>query len=53
MKIAITGANGLFGCGLVQVIEARHEIYPMTRATADLTDIDAVRRALAMEGLMP
>lgn len=49
MKIAITGANGLFGCGLVQVIEARHEIYPMTRATADLTDIDAVRRALTME----
>jgi dTDP-4-dehydrorhamnose reductase len=46
MKIAITGANGLFGCGLVRVIGAKHSVYPMTRATADLTDIDAVRRAL-------
>jgi dTDP-4-dehydrorhamnose reductase len=46
MKIAITGANGLFGCGLVQVIAAKHTVYPMTRATADLTDIAAVRQAL-------
>jgi dTDP-4-dehydrorhamnose reductase len=46
MKIAITGANGLFGCGLVRVIGAQHAVYPMTRATADLTDIDAVRRVL-------
>jgi dTDP-4-dehydrorhamnose reductase len=49
MKIAITGANGLFGCGLVRVTGAKHEIYPMTRATADLTDVDAVRRALTRE----
>jgi len=49
MKIAITGANGLFGCGLVRMIGAKHEIYPMTRATADLTDVDAVRRALTRE----
>jgi dTDP-4-dehydrorhamnose reductase len=49
MKIAITGANGLFGCGLVQVIAAKHTVYPMTRATADLTDIAAVRRALGSE----
>jgi len=49
MKIAITGANGLFGCGLVRVIGGKHEVYPMTRATADLTDIDAVRRALTLE----
>ena len=46
MKIAITGANGLFGCGLVQVMGAQHTVFPMTRATADLTDLDAVRRAL-------
>jgi len=46
MKIAITGANGLFGCGLVRVIAAKHAVYPMTRAMADLTDIDAVRQAL-------
>lgn len=46
MKIAITGANGLFGHGLVQVISAAHTVYPMTRATADLTDADALRGAL-------
>ncbi|HEY2393851.1 MAG TPA: NAD(P)-dependent oxidoreductase [Candidatus Angelobacter sp.] len=49
MKIAITGANGLFGCGLVRVIGARHNVYPMTRAVADLTDIGAVRSALLLE----
>jgi dTDP-4-dehydrorhamnose reductase len=49
MKVAITGANGLFGCGLVRVIGAKHTVYSMTRATADLTDIDAVRRALIAE----
>lgn len=48
MMIAITGAHGLFGHGLVQVIGAKHTVYPMTRATADLTDIAAVRRALGM-----
>ena len=49
MKIAITGANGLFGHSLVRVIGARHSVYPMTRAVADLTDIGAVRRVLASE----
>src|ERR1700742_263488 len=49
MKIAITGANGLFGHGLVQVIAATHNVFPMTRAVADLTDIVAVRRALLAE----
>jgi dTDP-4-dehydrorhamnose reductase len=51
MKIAITGANGLFGCGLVRVIGAKHTAYPMTRATADLTDIAAIRRVLIAEKL--
>ena len=49
MKIAITGANGLFGHGLVQVVGARHSVFPMTRAVADLTDIGAVRRVLQAE----
>jgi dTDP-4-dehydrorhamnose reductase len=49
MKIAITGANGLFGHGLVQVMSAQHEIFAMTRATADLTDLDALRGALHAE----
>jgi dTDP-4-dehydrorhamnose reductase len=47
MKIAITGANGLFGHGLVQVISATHAVYPMMRATADLTDVNAMRHALS------
>ena len=46
MKIAITGANGLFGHGLVQVFRDAHEVFPMTRAEADLTRLDEVRRTL-------
>ena len=46
MKVAITGANGLFGHGLVQVISQRHETLPMTRAIADLTRLPEVRRFL-------
>src|SRR5579862_2840103 len=46
MKIGITGANGLFGSGLTQVIGARHEAVPLTRAQADLTDLQQVDRAL-------
>jgi dTDP-4-dehydrorhamnose reductase len=49
MKIAITGANGLFGHGLVRIMSAQHEVFPMTRATADLTDVAALRRALISE----
>ncbi len=46
MKIAITGAAGLFGRGLVQVFTERHTVLPLTRADADLTDADAVRAVL-------
>lgn len=46
MKIAVTGANGLFGRGLVQVIGKDHLVVPMTRAAADLTDAGAVRNVL-------
>lgn len=46
MKIAITGANGLFGHGLVQVFREAHEVVPMTRTEADLTQLDEVRRTL-------
>jgi dTDP-4-dehydrorhamnose reductase len=46
MKIAIAGANGLFGHGLVQVIRAAHHTLPMTRADADLTRLSDVRRIL-------
>lgn len=47
MRVAITGAAGLFGHGLVQVFRTRHEIFPLTRAEADLTEPDQVHAALA------
>jgi dTDP-4-dehydrorhamnose reductase len=47
VKVAITGAAGLFGCGLVRVFETRHTVFPLTRAEADLTKADAARSALA------
>lgn len=46
MKIAITGANGLFGHALVQVVGAVHSTLPMTRADADLTCLPDVRAML-------
>jgi dTDP-4-dehydrorhamnose reductase len=47
MRVAITGATGLFGRGLVEVFSARHTVFPLTRADADITKGDEVRRALA------
>ena len=47
MKVAITGAAGLFGQGLVEVFSTRHEVHPLTRAEADITKAEEVRRALA------
>ena len=46
MKIAITGAAGLFGHGLVAAFSPRHTVLPITRADADITDSEAVRRLL-------
>jgi dTDP-4-dehydrorhamnose reductase len=46
MKIAITGANGLFGHGLAQVIREKHKVLSLTRADADLTRLPDVRRVL-------
>ena len=46
MKVAITGAAGLFGHGLVEAFSARHEVFPLTHADADITDAVAVRAAL-------
>jgi dTDP-4-dehydrorhamnose reductase len=45
MRIAVTGANGLFGSGLVRVIGSRHEVLPMSRAQADLTNLEQLRNA--------
>src|SRR5215467_3264198 len=46
MKIAITGANGLFGRGLAQVVHKAHEVLPITHADAELTRLADVRRVL-------
>lgn len=43
MRIAITGAAGLFGHGLVAAFSSRHTVYAWTRADADITDAEAVR----------
>ncbi len=47
MKVAITGAAGLFGHGLVSAFAARHDVIPLTRAEADITDEAAVRTVLS------
>ncbi len=47
MKVAITGAAGLFGHGLVSAFAARHDVVPLTRAEADITDEEAVRDVLS------
>jgi dTDP-4-dehydrorhamnose reductase len=43
MKVAITGAAGRFGDGLVRVFSSRHTVLPLTRADADLTKPDEIR----------
>jgi dTDP-4-dehydrorhamnose reductase len=46
MKVAITGAAGLFGHGLVEAFSTRHGVLPLTHADADITDAAAIRAAL-------
>ncbi len=46
MKVVITGAAGLFGHGLLSAFAARHDVVPLTRAEADITDEEAVRTVL-------
>jgi dTDP-4-dehydrorhamnose reductase len=45
MRIAITGAAGLFGHGLVAALSTRHEVIPLTHSDADITDPEAVQTA--------
>jgi len=47
MRVAITGARGLFGHGLVTAFATRHEVIPLTRGEADVTQAGAVHAALA------
>ena len=46
MKIAVTGAMGLFGRGLTQIFRLQHQVFPLTRQDADITDAAHMRRLL-------
>ena len=46
MRVAITGAGGLFGQALVAAFSSRHTVFPLTRADADITDAESVRAGL-------
>ena len=43
MKILITGANGYIGKSLTNALKNEHEITPLTRQTADLTNAEQVK----------
>lgn len=46
MRIAITGAGGLLGYGLVEVLTPRHVVFPLNHAECDITNPEAVRAVL-------
>lgn len=50
MKIAVTGAAGLFGRALVQVLGEGHEVVPLTRQDGDIADkgrmLEAINHAM-------
>lgn len=47
MKIAITGASGLFGHGLVQIFKDGHTIFPLTHGEVDITRADQVEATIS------
>lgn len=47
MKIAITGAAGLFGCALVRIFGDGHTVLPLTHAELDIAQREQVEAALA------
>lgn len=47
MKIAITGATGMLGRALCQVLEGRHSVYPFASQTLDVTSAQGVLSAMA------
>jgi len=46
MRVAITGAAGLFGYALVREFSKAHQVTGLTRQIADLTDHERVRDVL-------
>ena len=47
LKIAITGASGLLGAGLVRVLGMKHEVFGLTREHADIRNLTSIRSAIA------
>lgn len=47
MKIAITGAAGLFGYALVQAFRDGHQVFPLTHADVDITRAEQVDAEIA------
>ncbi len=46
MKVAVTGANGLLGQAVVEAARSAHQVYPLTRADADITQFSQVQGVL-------
>jgi dTDP-4-dehydrorhamnose reductase len=51
MRVAITGAAGLFGYALVKVFTGRHKVFPLSRSEADITKAAQVSDVMA--GIAP
>jgi dTDP-4-dehydrorhamnose reductase len=47
MRVAVTGAAGLFGCALVQAFQAGHSVEVLSHQDADVTRIDDLRSVFA------
>jgi dTDP-4-dehydrorhamnose reductase len=46
MKVAITGSQGVFGQGLVEVFRLQHEVFTLTHAEADITNPEQIRTVM-------
>jgi dTDP-4-dehydrorhamnose reductase len=46
MKVAITGASGLFGHGLAHVFGSRHIVYPLAHEDVEITNAEQVREVI-------
>jgi dTDP-4-dehydrorhamnose reductase len=47
MKVAVTGARGLFGYGLTEVFSAHHSVTDLSHQDADITHADELRAVFA------
>lgn len=47
MRILLTGANGMLGRDVMAELAATHQVHPFPRQALDVTDPEAIRRAVA------